>query len=265
MSFCRACEIKLAQGAKQSGGILKGIKNTPTIAEIRGVHPGIDLVSLNRFPYLKKGKMDEFFLFIEKLSRESFGKPIGCKIVISDKSNIESIAKELKKNKGKKGPDFITIDGGDGGSGTAPISMGIMYGKTIIPALKIVNEVLKKYNVRKFIRVFASAKLYSPHMSARALAYGADAIGNARSIMISAGCIRAALCSGEKGNCPVGLATMEKKNRRGFEQALDEKAKNVTNYIQAHNQELILVSGIAGVNSPHKLGMEHIMKLSVKI
>ena len=265
MSFSRACELKLAQGAKQSGGILKAIKNTPTIAEIRGVHPGIDLVAPNRFPYLKKGKISDFFDFIEKLSKESGSKPVGCKIVISDKSNIEPLSKELKKTNGKKGPDFITIDGGDGGSGTAPISMGIMYGKTIIPALKIVNESLNKYNVRKFVKVFASSKLYSPHMSARGLAYGADAIGNARSIMISAGCIRAALCSGEKGNCPVGLATMEKKNRRGFEQTIEKKSENVKNYIEAHNKELILVSGIAGVDSPSKLGMEHIMKLRSEI
>jgi glutamate synthase domain-containing protein 2 len=265
MSFCRATEIKLAQGAKQSGGILKDVKNTETISEIRGVHPHIDLISPNRFPFYQKNKESEFFDFIEKLSEESNGKPVGIKLVISNEQNIEPLAKEIKKRKGKSGPDWFTIDGGDGGSGTAPISMGIMYGKTIMPALKITNNVLKKHGVRKYVKILASAKLYSPHMSARALAFGADAIGNARSIMISAGCIRAGLCSGENGDCPVGLATMKKQNRKSYAQAMDEKIKQVSNYLKAHNQELILVSAIAGVDSPSKLNNSHISKLSEKL
>ncbi len=264
-SFCRGVEIKLAQGAKQSGGILKDVKNTPTIAEIRGVHEYIDLISPNRFPYYEKDKEKEFFDFIEKLSNEAGEKPVGIKLVISNENNIEPIAKQLEKEKGKRGPDWITIDGGDGGSGTAPISMGILFGKKVIPALKIANQVLKKHNVRQYVKVFASSKIYSPHMSARTLANGADAIGNARSMMIAGGCIRAALCSGENGDCPVGLATMKKSKRRAYEQSIDEKIKQISNYVTAHNQELILVSGIAGVDSPSKLNESHLMELQNKI
>lgn len=263
-SFCRGVEVKLAQGAKQTGGILKAVKNTPTISEIRGVHEGIDLIAPNRFKYYEKGGEQEFFDFIEKLSLESGGKPVGIKIVISDESNIEPIAKELAKNK-NRGPDWITIDGGDGGSGTAPLSLGILFGKTIFPALKVANEVLNKYKVRSQVKVFASSKLYSPHMSARALAFGADAIGNARSIMISAGCIRAGLCSGENGDCPVGLATMKKSNRKAYAQAIDEKIKNISNYINSHNKGIIEVASIAGVDSPSKLTMANVSKLSEKI
>lgn len=83
------------------------------------------------------------------------------------------------------GPDFITIDGGDGGSATAPIALGILFGKPIYEALAIATEVLEEYKVRNRIKLFASSKLYAPHMSARAMALGADAIGNARSIMIA--------------------------------------------------------------------------------
>lgn len=86
------------------------------------------------------------------------------------------------------------------------------------------------------MKIFAAAKLYTPYMSAKALALGADAVGNARSIMISAGCIRAAKCSGEHGACPVGLATMKKSNRRGFQQAWDKKVQQVSNFINAHNK-----------------------------
>lgn len=95
-------------------------------------------------------------------------------------------------------------------------------------------------------------------MSARALALGADAIGNARSIMIAGGCIRAGLCSGEYGHCPVGLAMMRKANRRACAQAWDEKVVQIGNYIAAHNKGLIQVAAIVGVKSPSLLTRDHI-------
>jgi len=258
-SFCRAVEIKLAQGAKQTGGILKSAKNTPVIAEIRGVHPGIDLVAPNRFPFYQPGKEEEFFDFLEKLSKLSGGKPVGVKVVISNDHNIEPIAKAMKEHP-KKGPDFITVDGGDGGSATAPIALGVLFGKTIYEAIPIAQRVLEKHKVRDRVKMFASSKLYAPHMSARAMALGADAVGNARSIMIAGGCIRAGVCSGEHGDCPVGMATMKKGKRRAYAQAKEKKAKQISNYIKAHNKGLIQVGAICGVKSPSMLGLEHIMQ-----
>ena len=159
-------------------------------------------------------------------------------------------------------PDFITVDGGDGGSGAAPIALGVLFGKRIYEALEIVVQVLKKHKVRDQVKVFASAKLYAPHMSARAMALGADAVGNARSIMISGGCIRAGLCSGEHGDCPVGMATMKKSNRRSYAQTWDRKVQQIQNYIKAHNQGLIQVSSICGVPSPSDLNPKHIARPS---
>ncbi|MDF2379278.1 MAG: FMN-binding glutamate synthase family protein [Candidatus Gracilibacteria bacterium] len=257
-SFCRAIEIKLAQGAKQTGGILKASKNTPVISEIRGVHPNIDLVSPNRFPFLEKGKESEFFDFLEKLSDLAGGKPVGMKIVVSDEKNIEGFAKALKAHP-KKGPDFITLDGGDGGSATAPIALGILFGRPIYEALVIANKVLNEYGVRDRVKVFASSKLYAPHMSARAMALGADAIGNARSIMIAGGCIRAGLCSGEKAACPVGMATLNKSKTRSYAQTIEKKISQISNYITAHNKGLIQVAAICGLESPHLLSEEHLM------
>ncbi|PCI25144.1 FMN-binding glutamate synthase family protein [Candidatus Peregrinibacteria bacterium] len=259
-SFVRAIEIKLAQGAKQTGGILKKNKNTPAIAEIRGIHPGKDLISPNRFPYYNKDGEKEFFDFMDMLSEKSGGKPVGCKIVISDESNIEPLAQELAKRKPGSGPDFFTIDGGDGGSGAAPIALSILFGKRIFEALDIVTQVLKKHNVRDRVKIFASSKLYAPHMSAHAMALGADAIGNARSIMISAGCIRAGVCSGEFENCPVGLATMDLGKRRAYAQAIDKKVEQIGNYITAHNHGLIQVAAVCGVKSPSELGEKHIVR-----
>jgi len=257
MSFCRAIEIKLAQWAKQSGWILKAIKNTPTIAEIRWVEPGHDLISPNRFPFYENGKEKEFFEFMNELSDKSGWKPVWCKIVISDASNIEPLAKQIAKTP-DIAPDFITIDGGDGGSGAAPIYLSTLFWKRIYAALKTADKILKKHKVRDNIKVFAAAKLYTPYMSAKALALWADAIWNARSIMISAGCIRAAKCSGEHGACPVGLATMVKSNRRGFQQAWDKKVTQVSNFIHAHNKWLIQVAAIAWLKSPSDFEAKHV-------
>jgi glutamate synthase (ferredoxin) len=136
--------------------------------------------------------------------------------------------------------------------------LGILFGKTIFDALPVVIKALEKHGVRDRVKVLASAKLYAPHMSARALALGADAVGNARSIMIAGGCIRAGLCSGEDGDCPVGLATMKRKNRRAYAQAWDQKIEQIKNYLSAHNKGLIQVASICGVKSPSLLRPEHI-------
>jgi len=257
MRFCAAIEIKLAQGAKQTGGVLKAVKNTPVIAEIRGVKAGIDLISPNRFPFYEKDGEKEFFEFLELLSEKAGGKPIGIKIVISSEKNIEPIAREMERNP-RVGPDFITIDGGDGGSGAAPVALGILFGKKIEKALETAISVLKKYRVRNRVKVFASAKLAAPHQSARALAIGADAIGEARAVMIAGGCIRSGFCSGENGDCPVGLATMKRSKRRGYEQSFSEKVKNIENYFRAHEHGLEQIAAICGVDSPSRLLPEHL-------
>ncbi len=261
-SFCRAVEIKLAQGAKQTGGILKANKNTSVVAKIRGVHEGIDLISPNRFPFYQKGGEKEFFDFIEEVSEKSGGKPVGAKIVISNASNIEPLAKELAKTPKGKGPDFFTIDGGDGGSGAAPLALGVLFGKKIFEALPITIKVLEKYKVRDRVKVLAAAKLYAPHMSARALALGADAIGNARSIMLAGGCIRSGFCSGEHRACPVGMATMKKSKRRIYAIAWKEKVAQIRNYLLAHNRGIIQVASICGVKSPSELTSYHVAQNS---
>ncbi len=266
MSFCRGVEIKLAQWAKQSGWVLKAVKNNPTVAAIRWVEPGHDLISPNRFPFYNKWWEKEFFEFIDHLSEKAWGKPVWMKIVISDKSNIKPLAKAIADYP-EIAPDFITIDWGDGGSWAAPIYLSTLFWKKIYEALQIAIETLNEYNVRDKVRVFASAKLYSPFMSAKALALWADAIWNARSIMIAWGCIRAGLCSGEYWDCPVGLATMKKKNRRAYKQTWDKKIEQIGNFVKAHNKWLIQVASISWVNSPHLLEKKHIaeqLKMNIR-
>jgi glutamate synthase domain-containing protein 2 len=120
------------------------------------------------------------------------------------------------------------------------------------------DKILRENWVRKDVKIFAASKLYTPYMSAKALALWADAIWNARSIMISAGCIRAAKCSWENGPCPVWIATMLKKNRRAYAQAWDKKVEQISNFINAHNKWLVQVWAIAWVKSPNLLEKKHI-------
>ena len=249
MRFCCMTEVKLAQGAKQTGGKLLASKVSDDIAYYRGIPAHQDLISPNRFPYAKD--MDTFFDFIAKL-QELSDKPVGFKIVISNKENFEVYAKALKKRK-EKGlsiTDFITIDGGDGGSATAPLEMMSRIGLTIRESLIIVTEVLEAYGLKDEIKIIAAEKVLTPDDVVELLCYGADFINIARGFMISAGCIRARECSGAGGrNCPVGLATMDEGKRSKY--LVLQKAKHVANY---HNellhgvQSLLAVMGKADIS-----------------
>jgi glutamate synthase domain-containing protein 2 len=174
--------------------------------------------------------MKTFFDFIEHLQKLS-GKPVGFKIVISSRENFEMYAKALKERilEGKDIVDFITIDGGDGGSATAPLEMMSKIGLPIREALLIVNDVLKEYELRKHVKIIASEKVLTPDDVIEMLCHGADFINIARGFMISAGCIRARECSGANGrDCPVGLATMNEAKRSKY--LVIEKSKHIAFY-----------------------------------
>ncbi|MEA3455947.1 MAG: FMN-binding glutamate synthase family protein [Campylobacterota bacterium] len=242
MSFCRMTEIKLAQGAKQTGGKLLAAKVSDDIAYYRGIPAHQDLISPNNFPYASD--METFFDFISYLQGLS-QKPVGFKIVISTKEDFELYAKALKarKEEGKSIADFITIDGGDGGSATAPLEMMSRIGLPIHEALQIVNEVLSTYGLREELKIIAAEKVLTPDDVVELLCYGADFINIARGFMISAGCIRARECSGAGGrNCPVGLATTNEEKRSKY--LVLQKAEYVANY---HNELLHGVSSLLAV------------------
>ncbi|RLA66985.1 MAG: FMN-binding glutamate synthase family protein [Epsilonproteobacteria bacterium] len=244
MRFCRMTEIKIAQGAKQTGGKLLAAKVSDSIAYYRGISANKNLISPNCFPYAKD--MNSLFDFIDNLQNLS-EKPVGFKIVISDRENFELYAKAFKKRKdaGKNIADFITVDGGDGGSATAPLEMMSKIGLPIREALTIVKEVLLDYGLDEDIKIIAAEKVLTPDDIVELFCYGADFINIARGFMISAGCIRARECSGAGGrNCPVGLATMDEGKRSKY--LVLQKAKNIANYHQEllHGvQSLLAVMG----------------------
>ena len=254
MRFAKMTEVKLAQGAKQTGGKLLAAKVSDDIAYYRGIPAHENLISPNRFPYATD--MDTFFDFISEL-QELSGKPVGYKIVISTKEDFETYAKALKARKeaGKSITDFLTIDGGDGGSATAPLEMMSKIGLPIREALDIVVDVLNDYDLRDDIKIIAAEKVLTPDDVIELLCHGADFINIARGFMISAGCIRARECSGAGGrNCPVGLATMDEGKRSKY--LVLQKAKHVANY---HNE---LIHGVQSLMAV--MGKTHVSELSKK-
>jgi glutamate synthase domain-containing protein 2 len=257
MSFCRMTEIKIAQGAKQTGGKLTKNKVTPAIAYYRGVEPYKDLFSPNRFPYAST--IEELFDFIEKLQKLS-SKPVGFKIVISDKDGFDEIAKELKKRLDEKRniPDFITIDGGEGGSATAPIELMERVGLNIKDAICLVDEILKEHGIREEIKLIASGKVLTPDNVVIILALGADMVSIARGFMMSAGCIRARVCSGAgKHQCPVGLATQDKKKRKAY--IIHKYAQMVENYHTNLVKNVKMIIAVMGLKNVTELNKEHLM------
>ena len=215
--FIRATEIKIAQGAKQIGGRVLAKKVTPAIAYYRGIEPYTNVESPNKFPYANS--VEELFDFIGQL-KEVSGKPAGIKIVVSSEENIEPLCQEIRKrlDEGSNAyPDFINVDGGDGGSGTAPITLMERVGLTAVDAVHLSHSIMKKYRLQEDVKLFCASKVLTPDDLTILLALGADMIGIGRGFMMSAGCIRARHCSGAgKMQCPVGLATQEPKRRAAF-------------------------------------------------
>jgi glutamate synthase domain-containing protein 2 len=253
MKFCQMTEIKIAQGAKQTGGKLAAHKVTPAIAYYRNVEAYKDVFSPNRFPYANT--IEELFDFIGTL-QELSDKPVGIKIVISDLENIEPFVAEIKRRidiGDNRYPDFLSIDGGSGGSATAPIEMMERVGLNIRDSIYLADKVLREHGVRDHVKLIASGKVLTPDDIIIIMSLGADFIQIARGFMMSAGCIRARYCSGTTGHvCPVGLATQDKSKRKKY--FVYKHAKKVRNY---HNNLLKSVKGMLAI-----MGLKNINQLN---
>lgn len=216
MKFCKMTEIKIAQGAKQTGGKLAGSKVTADIAYYRGVVEGENVFSPNRFPFADSTEhLLDFVQRLQKLSK----KPVGFKIVISDANAVDEMVQAMQKRKeqGLSLPNFITVDSGEGGSATAPLELMESVGLTTNNALYVLDTILKSYNLRDDIKIIASGKILTPDDAIITMCMGADAVGIARGFMMSGGCIRAKMCSGFGSHaCPVGMATQDKKKRASY-------------------------------------------------
>lgn len=245
----KAFELKLAQGAKTRGGHVDGSKVTPEIAKIRNLEPYKSIDSPNRFNEFDD--LPGFFEFIEKI-RNITGKPVGIKIVVGHEEQIEELASYMKES--GLGPDFITVDGGEGGTGATYQELADSVGLPIHTALPIVHKALKKYEVRDRVKIIASGKLITPDKIAVALALGADLVNIARGFMITVGCIMAQVC--HTNNCPVGVATTDKKLQRAL--SIEEKHFRTANYLISLREGLFNLAAAAGVDTPTKFNESHI-------
>lgn len=216
-------EIKLSQGAKPGhGGILPAAKNTPEIAAIRKVEPYTTVAS----PPAHSAFSDQFtmLLFIEKLRVLSEGKPIGIKLCIGNKLEFELLCKEMKHN--RIYPDFITIDGAEGGTGAAPLEFTDSLGMPLYDALAFVQNMLEEYGLRQEIKLVAAGKIITGVDIIKSISLGADICYSARGMMFALGCIQALQC--DSGRCPVGIATQDKNLYKGLDVA--DKRVRVANF-----------------------------------
>ncbi|MBU8919002.1 FMN-binding glutamate synthase family protein [Neobacillus sp. 114] len=245
----KAFEIKLAQGAKTRGGHIDAEKVNEEIAAIRKVEPYKSVDSPNRFKQF--GDIASMCDFIEKI-REHTGKPVGMKIVIGSTDSAEELARYMKES--GKGPDFITVDGGEGGTGASYQELIDSVGLPIKSALPILDLTLKKYGVRDRVKIIASGKLFTPDRIAIALAMGADLVNIARGFMITVGCIQTLKC--HSNACPVGVATTDPDLQYAL--VVDEKKYRVVNYLVTLRQGLFRIAAAAGLDSPVHFRPNHI-------
>ena len=246
----KAFEIKLAQGAKTRGGHIDAEKVTPEIAAIRKVEPYKSIDSPNRF--VQFSNVHSIVEFIEEI-RNHTGIPVGMKIVVGGTDSIEDLAKYMKET--GKGPDFITVDGGEGGTGASYQELIDSVGLPIKSALPIVHYTLQKYGVRDRVKIIASGKLFTPDRIAVAIALGADLVNIARAFMITVGCIQALQC--HSNACPVGVATTDPDLQEAL--VINEKKHRVANYLISLRKGLYRAAAAAGLESPIHFEPKHIM------
>lgn len=197
-------ELKLSQGAKPGhGGLLPAEKNTPEVASIRNVKPHTTVHSPSGHSAFSNPM--ELAHFIKKLRELSGGKPVGFKICIGKKQEFVDLIAAFQKT--GIYPDFITIDGAEGGTGAAPLEFIDYMGMALSDAIVFANKTLRTYGIRHEVKILAAGKIISAFDLAKAFALGADACYSARGMMFSLGCIQALQC--DSGHCPVGIATQD--------------------------------------------------------
>lgn len=246
----KAFELKLAQGAKTRGGHIDAEKVNPEIAEIRGVEPYQSIDSPNRFHQFDD--IPKMCALIKEI-RTCTEKPVGIKLVVGSTDSIVPLAKYMKET--GEGPDFISVDGGEGGTGASYQELTDSVGLPIKSALPILDLTLKKYGVRNRVKIIASAKLFTPDRIAIALAMGADLVQIARGFMISVGCIQTMKC--HANICPVGVATTDPHLQKGL--VIEEKKHRAANYVITLRNGLFRIAAAAGLPSPVQFTAKHIM------
>ena len=245
-------EIKLAQGAKPGkGGILPGEKVTAEIAAIRGLAVGQDGISPNR--HREVNSWADLLDLVARV-RDVSGKPVGIKAVVAAREPFEELFAEVLRRGPESAPDFITIDGGEGGTGAAPMPLMDLVGMSIREALPMVSNLRDSVGLHDRIRLVASGKLVNPGDIAWAMAAGADFVVSARGFMFALGCIQALKCN--KNTCPTGITTHDPRFQKGL--VVEDKFRKVARYAKGVVLEVEMIAHSVGVSEPRLMRRRHV-------
>ncbi len=246
-------EVKLSQGAKPGhGGILPGKKVTAEIAAIRGVRMGETVLSPGAHRAFEgpRGLLE----FVTRLRELSGGKPVGFKLCIGHPTELLGIVKAMVET--GEVPDFITVDGAEGGTGAAPPEFSNSVGMPLVDGLNLLHNALRGVGLRGQVAILSAGKITTGFHIVRQLALGADACNSARGMMFALGCIQALKCNTNK--CPVGVATQDPKLTRGL--VIDDKASRVHSYHHKTIQSVLELIGAAGLTHPQELRSHHVFR-----
>ena len=247
----RMFEIKLSQGAKPGkGGILPAAKVSAEIAEIRGIRQGEDSISPNRHPDVNS--VTDLLDMIVRI-RNVTGRPVGFKTVVGASDWLDDLFVEVKQRGIQTAPDFITVDGAEGGTGAAPMALIDEVGLPLREGLPLMIDKLSLHGLRDRVKIIASGKLVHPAKVAWALCMGADFCTSARGFMFSLGCIQAMQCN--KNTCPTGITTHDLKLQRGLDPL--NKANRVSNFQDQIEHEVGIIAHSCGVREPRQLRRFH--------
>jgi len=249
----RMIEVKLSQGAKPGhGGILPAAKLTEEIAAIRGVPMGHDVLSPPAHSAFSTPT--ELLNFLQLLRKESGGKPVGIKLCVGRHSEFMALCKAMQRT--GLHPDFIAVDGGEGGTGAAPLEFSNSVGSPLDEGLVFVHNCLVGFALRDKVKILASGKIATGFQMARRMAMGADACYSARAMMLALGCIQARRCN--SNHCPVGVATQKPGLVAGLD--VTDKGARVASFHHETVHSFLELLGAAGIEDRCTLGPQHVMR-----
>lgn len=249
----RMIEIKLSQGAKPGrGGILPAGKNTPEIAKIRAVEPGTKVVSPSTHPEFDTplGLLE----FVQKLRELSNAKPVGFKLCVGRRREFVGICKAMIESGIL--PDFISVDGGEGGTGAAPLEYSNSVGMPLREGLAFVDDCLRGFAVRDRVRVVASGKILTGFHLVKNLALGADLCNSARGMMLALGCVQSLLC--HTNRCPTGVTTQDPELMRGL--VVEDKYQRVYRFHDETLHSVVDLLSSSGLRDVRDLNRSHIYR-----
>ncbi|RTR07008.1 FMN-binding glutamate synthase family protein [Halomonas nitroreducens] len=249
----RMIELKLSQGAKPGhGGILPAEKNTAEIALSRGVEPGIEVRSPAAHSAFATPR--EMMHFIARLRELADGKPVGFKLAIGHRVEFLALCKAMLETGIL--PDFITVDGGEGGTGAAPLEFANSLGMPLREAVAFVDDCLTGFDLRQEIRVIAAGKVFTGFHIVKNLALGADMCNSARGMMLALGCVHSLTCHSNR--CPTGVTTQDPRLYRGL--VVSDKAPRVAQYHAKTLHAAAEIIGAAGLRHSRELRRHHLFR-----